>query len=1038
MRNTNTLITWILVVLTTVSSWGQPGISWQKTLGGSGGESALAAIEVSDGSNVMVGYTYSRIIGIDTYHGGYDVWVVKLSGKGDVLWQKAFGGSGNEMGYNVVETSDKGFIIACTTNSHDGDVSGNHGQDDGWVLKIDVSGNIIWKTVLGASGFDHIYSIKPTPDGGCIGAGWTSSTDGAMTGNNGGFDSWVFRLDNAGTLVWQKTIGGSGYDRAQSVVNTLDGGYAIAGWSESSNKNQSWNHGGSDAWICKLSNNGDIEWQKLLGGSWGDWAYDIIQTQDYGYLLVGKTESHDGDVKGQHGSEDGWVIKLNQTGDIEWQRTMGGSDSDSANSVVQTYDGGYVIAGWAGSDDANIKDKHGELDAWIVKLNCRGSIEWQMALGGSENDVANTVVQTKDGGFLMAGWIQSSDGDIKEYFGGFDAWIVKLNIPIVNNPVIIPEHLITRVCDNESIKKDLPNVTSINYLSSLCNDDELLSPYTDFYLVRINKGSTFTFTVVPDGDEDYDFISWLNPDWSNLLSTGQQNIRSSLYDPEITHQYMTGLSPVAVEYCEDATTKPHKSSGFLKHYDVQGYDEILIAVSRKPQTKLGYTLTFGGNADVKCVVDGITLSKCDINGTGKVFFEYQDLKPAFYNICPIEKYSFFKSLDDAKRDSMDIDLPVMIDIKDGNTNNLFIRVEDERGVLIRIIKVYLEVTPSPELMTSMVVLPTVCDDEGIGMAEFDLSESESLFVDKPDYYNFTYYKSFAEAILGNDNFIQAPRTYFTGSITLFVRITYKTGVRKSAQCYSVGMLEIRVGKEEQLFLHVESCSPYYWQGIMHDTSGRYYYKSETVLGCDSVLILDLVVHPNNVETVYQTSCGSFAWGDQLYEESGSYSQIFSNIYGCDSIVELSLQIYPEYEYFDTITSENKYRWPVTNVEYAYAGMYTEALSTSHGCDSIYHLVLQIEESVDIEFPNVLGRNGRNRYFTAYTNQDVVINTMSVFDRWGNKVFQNENFPPNVPEMGWNGTLDGEKVSTGVYVWVASVKLKNDNLKTFYGNVTILR
>ncbi|MCL2011067.1 MAG: hypothetical protein FWG71_11075 [Synergistaceae bacterium] len=345
----------------------------------------------------------------------------------DIEWQKTLGGSGYDRAQSIQQTNDGGFIVAGYTNSNDGDVSGNNGGLwDAWVVKLDSAGEIEWQRCLGGSRDEIAYSIQQTSDGGYIVAGFTNSNDGDVSGNNGGEDAWVVKLDSAGGIEWQRCLGGSGSDGASSVQQTSDGGFIVAGATYSNDGDVSGNNGNLDAWVVKLDSTGGIEWQRCIGGYKEDHAYYVQQTSDDGYIVAGFTESNDGDVSGNNGGWDAWVVKLDSAGGIEWQRCIGGSEEDHAYYVQQTGDGGYIFAGSTRSNDGDVSGNNGSRDAWVVKLGSAGEIEWQKCIGGSQWDEAFSIRQTSDGGFIVAGYTQSNDGDVSGNNGEGDAWVVKL------------------------------------------------------------------------------------------------------------------------------------------------------------------------------------------------------------------------------------------------------------------------------------------------------------------------------------------------------------------------------------------------------------------------------------------------------------------------------------------------------------------------------------------------------------------------------------------------------------------------------------
>ena len=281
-----------------------------------------------------------------------------------IMRQYSYGGSAPDWGSSIVQTTDGGYIVAATTYSKDGDVSGNH------------------------------YTSLPHED------------------------YWIVKLSPTGSLQWQKCLGGFQQDNATSIAQCSDGGYIVAGESWANGGDVSGNHGGDgDCWIVKLSAVGDIEWQKCYGGSKAEEVYSIIQTFDSGFLFVGFTSSVDGDVSRGHGA-DAWIVKLSPSGSIQWQQC---NTYIRAKAVIQTPDSDYVIAGLSYGSDTDVSCNHGEEDFMIVKLSPSGSILWRKCFGGSSIDEANSIAQTTDGGFIVAGSTESNDGDVSGNHGAMTA-----------------------------------------------------------------------------------------------------------------------------------------------------------------------------------------------------------------------------------------------------------------------------------------------------------------------------------------------------------------------------------------------------------------------------------------------------------------------------------------------------------------------------------------------------------------------------------------------------------------------------------------
>ncbi|MEO5906125.1 MAG: T9SS type A sorting domain-containing protein [Saprospiraceae bacterium] len=283
------------------------------------------------------------------------------------------------------------------------------------------------KKIYGGSESENVYSIQQTPDGGFIAAGESDSSDGDVTENKGLFDVWVVKLDTAGNIQWEKSLGGSQDDRANAVRVAGDGGYFIGGQTFSSDGDVTELAGINDFWILKLDTSGSIEWQKTFGGSLFDEAMTIDATIDGGVIAAGYTYSFDGDVTENKGAQDVWLTKLDSTGQLQWQKSFGGSVDDIVFGIDQTTDGGFIAAGGTSSlNDGDITGHHGKWDFWLLKLNDAGNLVWQQTYGGSNFDVAYSIDETTDGGYVVAGYTNSTDGDVTNPKGSRDMWIVKL------------------------------------------------------------------------------------------------------------------------------------------------------------------------------------------------------------------------------------------------------------------------------------------------------------------------------------------------------------------------------------------------------------------------------------------------------------------------------------------------------------------------------------------------------------------------------------------------------------------------------------
>lgn len=408
------------------------GMLWSKVYGGRGGEAFPSIIRTPDGGLLAVGYITMQDGDVSFSHGGYDIWAVKLDGSGNKEWEKSYGGSSSDYGASIVSCQDGGYLISGTTGSNDGDVPNNHKGTDLWVLKIDAAGKLLWQRTLGGTADENyaVHGITNSRDGGYVIVGSSYSNIGDFSGNHGTVDILVVKLNASGNTEWQNLLGGSSRDEANSIVSSPDGGYMIAGFTDSYDGDVSGNRGKQDAWIVKLDANGRKVWQKTLGGTENDVAKDLILTADGGVITVGFTYSNNGDVSGNHAilaTDDFWIIKLNADGDKVWQKTLGGTSYDEAFSIVATNDKGYIIAGSSRSNDGDVSGNHGGsfTEAWLVKIDETGHMIWQKVLGGTGDDWGTKVISNNDGTYVMSGAAHSNDGDVGDNRGNIDGWVVK-------------------------------------------------------------------------------------------------------------------------------------------------------------------------------------------------------------------------------------------------------------------------------------------------------------------------------------------------------------------------------------------------------------------------------------------------------------------------------------------------------------------------------------------------------------------------------------------------------------------------------------
>ena len=382
-----------------------PQEEWNRTYGGSSDDVGTYGQQTKDGGYIITGYTssygadapFSWLIKVQ--HRG-DLWLIKTDAKGHKEWDRTYGGLGKDLGFFVQQTKDEGYIIVGGKKSF-----WIIGSYDLWIIKTDAKGNVLWDRTFGGSGEDLGFSVQQTNDDGYIIAGYTSFTNGKK--------AWIIKIDSQGNKQLDMATGRADSEAA-SIGLTKDGGYIITGYTPSSGS------GKEDVWLIKTNSKLHWDWLKTFGGPNRDLGLSVQETEDGGYIIAGLTESFGA------GKGDVWLIKTDPKGDREWDRTFGGSNFDSGASVQQTRDGGYIVTGYNTTTIDNVgsysrlfnSDNIGRV--WLIKTDSEGIELWNETFGGTRNDWGNSVQETRDGGYIITG-VTESYGAGKE-----DVWLIKV------------------------------------------------------------------------------------------------------------------------------------------------------------------------------------------------------------------------------------------------------------------------------------------------------------------------------------------------------------------------------------------------------------------------------------------------------------------------------------------------------------------------------------------------------------------------------------------------------------------------------------
>lgn len=370
------------------------GNTWIRSFGGQMDDFGSSVQQTADGGYIIFGIT-------ESFGGGSnDYWLIKTDSIGNKIWDKTYGGENSDEASFGCQTSDDGYLIVGSTNSFD------LGKKDIWLIKTDNQGDMIWNKTYGGAGYETASEVLQTNDGGIAIFGYTDSFG---AGNR---DMWLIKTDNEGNIIWEKTYGGKQDDQGNSIKQTTDGGFILAGSKYTSVYTTKF-----DIWLVKIDVSGEIIWEKTYGGDGDDYAWSVQQTSDGGYIICG--EYYVGGVN----EFDIFLLKTDSNGEVLWERIFNHILHDRGWSVLQTPDGGYIVAGdtFTGPN----------VDGILIKTDSNGDTQWIKTYGGHQTDITVHVQLTNDGGYILTGYDQPG------MFQYRNCWLIKTdengNVPRIRS-----------------------------------------------------------------------------------------------------------------------------------------------------------------------------------------------------------------------------------------------------------------------------------------------------------------------------------------------------------------------------------------------------------------------------------------------------------------------------------------------------------------------------------------------------------------------------------------------------------------------------
>ncbi len=426
----------VMVLIASIMQSQNFSLNWEKTNGGSDYDGGMYIMEVTSNDLVAIGTTNSTNGDVQQSYGNYDILVIHMNQSGVYQNSFSYGGSLDDYGVRVLYDNNGLFFVLGYSASSDGVATFSYGDKDFWVICTQTNGSVIWQEKYGGSMIEIMFDALMTPQGDMIMVGGTRSNDHDVSGNHGLLDGWVVSVNkNTGLVNWQLCVGGSQSDNLHGITRLSSGDFIVTGSTSSSNGNLSGNNGGDDVLVAKISANGTLMWAKNFGGSGNEVGYSVTTDSNGNIYIAGQTSSTNF-ASAQYGAWDAFIMKLDSNGNMQWVKNYGGSLNDNFYSI-QFDNGNLYAGGYSESSDVDVSGNYGDKDVWVVKTDLSGTLLQEKNFGGSAYDNAHYLLIDNSGNPILNGATRSNDFDVSNQLGNTDMWTIKLNTTLdVKNNVI--------------------------------------------------------------------------------------------------------------------------------------------------------------------------------------------------------------------------------------------------------------------------------------------------------------------------------------------------------------------------------------------------------------------------------------------------------------------------------------------------------------------------------------------------------------------------------------------------------------------------